>query len=112
MLSVLTQFLCNRLQEVMMDGCRNKLVKVVSGEPRVSGWAPQLFLLYTVGLISLIENKLSGYADDSTLVAVVRESVAVTESMNLELNRVCMWCDLRGHNNDVNLFLLIKRKIL
>ena len=29
-LSILTQFLSNRSQHVMMDGCRNKLVNVVS----------------------------------------------------------------------------------
>ena len=32
-LSTLTQFLSNRSQHVMMDGCRNKLVNVVSGVP-------------------------------------------------------------------------------
>ena len=31
MLSVLTQFLLNRSQHVMVDGCRSKLVNVVSG---------------------------------------------------------------------------------
>ena len=46
-----------------------------------------------------MENKLHGYADDSTLVAVVpspAERVAVTESMNRDLNRVSVWCDLWG----------------
>ena len=52
---------------------------------------PQLFLLYTAELFSIVENKLYGYADDSTLVAVVSspaERVAVTESMNRDRNRV------------------------
>ena len=60
-------------------------------------WGPQLFLLYTANLFSTLENKLYGYADDSTLVAVVpspAERVAVTESMNRDLNRVSLWCDL------------------
>ena len=30
-LSILTQFLSNRSQQVMVDGCRSKLVNVVSG---------------------------------------------------------------------------------
>ena len=41
-------------------------------------------------------NKLYGYADDSSLVAVVpspAERVAVTESVNRDLNRVNVWCD-------------------
>ena len=62
-------------------------------------WAPLLFLLYTAELFSVVENKLYGYADDSTLVAVVPspgERVAVSESMNRDLNRVSVWCNLCG----------------
>ena len=58
-------------------------------------WAPQLFLLHTAELLSIVENKLNGYADDSTLVAPVPspgERVAVSESMNCDLNRVSVFC--------------------
>ena len=46
-----------------------------------------------------MEKKLYGYADDSTLSAVVPspgEMVAVSESMNRDLNRVSVWCNLWG----------------
>ena len=45
------------------------------------------------------QHKLYGYADDSTFVAVVPsppQRVAVTESINHNLNRVSVWCDLWG----------------
>ena len=71
MLSVLIQFLSNRSQYVVVDCCRSKLVNVVSGVPHGSVLGPQLFLLYTAELLSIVENKIYGYADDSTLVAVV-----------------------------------------
>ena len=71
MLSVLTQFLCNRSQYVVVDGCRSKLVNVVSGVSQGSVLGPLLFLLNTAEIFSIVENKLYGYADDSTLVAVV-----------------------------------------
>ena len=70
-LSILTQFLSNRSQHVMVDGCRSKLVDVVSGVPQGSVLGPLLFLLCTSELFSILENKLIGYADDSTLMAVV-----------------------------------------
>ena len=98
-MSVLTQFLSNWSQYVVVDGCRSKLVNVVSGVPHESVLGPQLFLLYTAELFSIVENKLYGYADDSTLVAVVPspgEREAVSESMNRDLNRVRVWSDLWG----------------
>ena len=70
-LSILTQFLSNRPQQVMVDGCRSKLVNVVSGVPQGSVLGPLLFILYTSELFSILENKMVGYADDSTLMAVV-----------------------------------------
>ena len=69
--TILTQFLSNRSQQVMVDGCRSKLVNAVSGVPQDSVLCPLLFLLSTSELFSILENKLIGYADDSTLMAVV-----------------------------------------
>ena len=84
-LSVLKQFLSNQSQYIVVDGCRSKWVNVVSGLPQGSVLGPQLLFLYTAEIFSIVENKLCGYADDSTLVAVVTspgERVAVSESMN------------------------------
>ena len=83
----------------MVDGCRSKLVNVVSGVLQSSVLGPILFLLYTSELFSHFENKLIGYADDSTLMAVVPSPgvrVAVAEFLIRELGRVSEWCDLWG----------------
>ena len=39
LLSILTQFLSNRSQHVMVDGCRSKLVDVLSGVRKEVFWA-------------------------------------------------------------------------
>ena len=46
-----------------------------------------------------MEHKLTGYADDSTLIAVVLSPglrVAVAESLSRDLVKVSEWCDLWG----------------
>ena len=81
----------------MVDGYRSKLANVVSGVPQGSVLGPLLFLLDTSELFSILENKLTGYADDSTLMAVVPSPgvrVAVAESLIRDLRRVREWCDL------------------
>ena len=82
-----------------MDGCRSKLVNVVSGVPQGSVLGPLLFLLYTSKLFSILENKLIGYADDSTFMAVMLSPgirVAIAESLIRNLGRVSEWCVLWG----------------
>ena len=75
------------------DSCRSKLVNIVSE----CFLAPLLFLLYTSELFSILENKLIGYADDSTLIAVVPSPglrVALAESLSHDLMKASEWCDL------------------
>ena len=54
----------------------------------------QLFLLCTVEHLSMLENTLYGYADDSTFLARMPSQlgtrVAVIEILNRDLNRVSM----------------------
>ena len=82
-----------------MDGCRSKLVDAVSGMPKGSVLGLLLFLLYTSRLFSILENQLIGYADNSTLMAVVPSigvRVTVEESPIRDLGRVSEWCDHWG----------------
>ena len=92
MLSILTQFPSNRSQHVMVDGCRSKLVNVVSRVLQGSVLGPLLFLLYTSQLFSILKNKVIGYANDSTLIAVVPSPgvrVAVAESQSRGILESC-----------------------
>ena len=55
--------------------------------------------MHIAELFSIVENKLCGYADDSSMVNVVPspgERGAISEYMNRDLNRVSVWCNLWG----------------
>ena len=62
-LSILTQLISDRSQHVMVDGCRSKLVNVMSGAPEGSVLGTLWFPLCTSELFKIFENKLIGYAD-------------------------------------------------
>ena len=77
----------------------SKLVNVVSGVPQGRVLGPLLYLLYASELFSILENELIGYADESTLMAVVPSPgvrVTVAEFLSRDLVKVSEWCDLYG----------------
>ena len=97
MLFILIQFLSNLSQHVMVEGDLSKLVNITLGLPSV--FVQLLFLLYTSEIFSSMENKLIGYADDSSLKAVVPSPgvrVTVAESLNRDLDKVSEYYDLCG----------------
>ena len=53
----------------MVDGCRRKLVNVGSDAGQCFG--PVIVLPVLLRAVLLLENKLIGYADDSTLMVVM-----------------------------------------
>ena len=64
-----------------------------------------LFLLYTSELFFILDNKLIGYADDSTFMTVVPSPgvrVTVAEYLIRDFNRVSEWCDLWGMKLNAN----------
>ena len=71
-LEICCQFLTGCKQTVVVDGSSSAAVDIVSGVPQGSVLGPLLFVLNTSEMFGLVENQLIGYADDSTLLAVIR----------------------------------------
>ena len=98
-LSILTEFLSNRLQRVVVDGQFNEYRNVISDVPQGSVLGPLLFILYTHDMWFGLENILVSYADDATLLARIPSPNMrsdVTESLNRDPSKICTWCNLWG----------------
>ena len=59
-------------QRVVVDGAASEWMTIISDVPHGSVLGPFLFILYTSEMLELVENRLFAYAEDSTLLAVVR----------------------------------------
>ena len=98
-LGLLKDFLMDRQQRVVVDGVFSEPRPVVSGVPQGSVLGPLLFLVYTSDLVEGLENKVVQYADDTTLVGVVRSPAMrnqVSMSLNRDLEKIRNWCDRWG----------------
>ena len=94
-LSILTEFLCDRQQRVLVDGCFSSYSEVHSGVPQGSVLGPLLFILYTSDMWNGISNKMLAFADDTSLYAHIpspslRQEVG--DSLVEDLNKIQSWC--------------------
>ena len=99
LLGLLHDFLTDRQQRVVVDGAYSEPRPVVSGVPQGSVLGPLLFLIFTSDMVAGLENKIVQYADDTTLVAVVRSPEMrsqVAISLNRDLERIGQWCSQWG----------------
>ena len=95
-LSICREFLSNRRQRVVVDGATSEWIPNVYGVPQGSVLSPLLCIIYTSEMFELVEYRLYAYADDSTLLAVVRKPAdrpAVAAFFNRDLARVQEWCN-------------------
>ena len=73
-LSICTEFVFDRRQRVVVVGAASEWILIISGVPQGSLLGPLLFILYTSEMFERVENRLFAYADDSTLLAVLRKT--------------------------------------
>ena len=87
-LSICREFLSDRRRRVVVDAAASEWIPIVTGMPQVSVLGPLLFIINASKMSELVENRLFAYADDFTLLAVVRKLAdrpAVAASLNRDL---------------------------
>jgi len=101
----LTDFLSNRSIQVLVDGYTSILHIINAGVPQGCVLSPTLFIIFINDLLSLTNNPIYSYTDESSLVAsysfnkpshVNSQSVAtrrlfITSSLNLDLSKIFEW---------------------
>ena len=88
----LENFLSDRTQQVVLDGCCSQTLPVTSGVPQGTVLAPLLFLCYINDLPELVSCCCRLYADDVLLYKVIRldEDCA---SLQSDLDVLQKWAD-------------------
>ena len=84
------------VSELWFDGATSEWISIVSGVPLGSVLGPHLFILYASEMFELMKIIQYAYADDSTLLAVVRKPAdrpAVAAFLNRDLARIQEWCN-------------------
>ena len=96
-LSICTEFLSDHRQRVVVDGAASEQIPIISGMPQGTVLGPLLFILYTIEMFELVDNRLFAYADDSRLLTVVfkpadRPAVAASPGTFLRFRSGAITC--------------------
>ena len=80
----------------MVDGAASVWIPIVSGVPQESVLCPLPFIIFASEMFLLVKKRLFAYADDSTLLTVVRKPanrLAVASTLNRDLAGIQEWCN-------------------
>ena len=90
-LSLLTDFLSDREQRVVLNGLQSDWQKILSGVPQGSVLGPLLFLIYINDLTDNISSNIKLFADDSSLFIKVQDIDTAHSLLNSDLDKITEW---------------------
>ena len=88
LLNVLSDFLSNRKQRVVLNGQTSSWVIITTGVPLGSILGPLLFLIYMNDLPDGLTSIVKLFADDTSLFSVVHGISASAKELNENLNKI------------------------
>ena len=103
----INQFLTNRVQYVVVNGEKSRVVRVVSGVPQGTVLGPILFIIMISDIGHNIHNHISLYADDSRLYGKVKDEEDVRK-LQKDLTTVYEWANRNNMEFNSKKFELLR----
>ena len=84
-------YLSNRQQAVVIQGCRSEYLPVTAGVPQGSVLGPLLFLVYINDINSDIESTSKLFADDTSIYVSLNDNNVRGDILNSDLEKIKAW---------------------
>ena len=91
LLNLLSNFLRNRKQRVVLNGKTSSWADVNAGVPQGSILGPLLFLIYINDLADGLSSNAKLFADDTSLFSVVHNANTTAKELNNDLVKISRW---------------------
>ena len=91
MIDLLSIYLSNRKQRVVINGSHSEYLSIKSGVPQGSVLGPLLFLIYINDLEKNIKSKIKFFADDTMLFSIVYDPILSAYELNHDLQLINDW---------------------
>jgi hypothetical protein len=92
-LKMMSSYLANRQQFVVLHGCKSNLAKLAAGVPQGSVLGPLLFLVYINDITEALANESYLFADDTSVFCPVQNGniLRTAEIINTDLDKLNKW---------------------
>ena len=90
-ISILSSFLSDREQRVILDGQFSDWAKIEAGVPQGSILGPILFLIYINDIIEIVDSNIKIFADDTFIFRTADQQS--TEILTNDLNKISIWAN-------------------
>lgn len=91
LIKVLSSYLTNRKQRVVVSGSHSDFLQIESGVPQGSVLGPLLFLIYINDLENNIKSNIKFFADDTMLFSIVHNPLTSASELNQDLKVISTW---------------------
>ena len=91
LLNLLSNYLNNRKQRVVLNGSESSWGVINAGVPQGSVLGPLLFLIYINDLEDGIKSHVKFFADDTSLFSIVKDPVVSALNLQHDLDRITEW---------------------